>query len=72
MTPLSPHFMELQRLLDALCEDAITAGQMRRLEELLLGRPEAEAFYVQYVGMYADLACLHGQPPRVHSRGRPS
>ena len=62
MTPPCPHFKELQRLLDALCEEAITAGQMRRLEELLLGQPEAEAFYVQYIGMHADLASLGGRP----------
>ena len=71
MTPPFPHFNELRRLLDALCEEAITARQMRRLEELLLRDPAAEAFYVQCVAMYADLARLHGRPPRLRSRCRP-
>ena len=30
---------ELRVLLDALCEETITAEQMRRLEELVLGHP---------------------------------
>jgi hypothetical protein len=68
MTPPFPHFGELQSLLDALCEEAITAGQMRRLEDLVLRDPEAEAFYLQYVGMVAG---LHRRPPRVRSRCRP-
>ena len=71
MTPPFPHFQELQRLLDALCEESITAGQMRRLEELILRHPEAEALYVQYVGLVADLARLPGRPPRVRSLCRP-
>ena len=46
---------ELRRLLDALCEESITSEQMRRLEELILERPEAEAFYVQYMSLHAEL-----------------
>jgi hypothetical protein len=49
-------FGELRGLLDALCEEAITPEQMRRLEELVLGHPEAEAYYLQYMGQYAELA----------------
>ena len=49
-------FTELSGLLDALCEETITADQMRRLEEILLRHPEAEAYYVQYMSLYADLA----------------
>jgi hypothetical protein len=52
----SEDFAELHGLLDALCEETITADQMRRLEEILLRRPEAEAYYVQYMSLYADLA----------------
>jgi hypothetical protein len=47
---------ELRSLLDALCEETITPDQMRRLEEILLQHPEAEAYYVQYLSQYADLA----------------
>jgi hypothetical protein len=46
---------ELRSLLDALCEESITAEQSRRLEELVLAHPEAEAYYVQYLSLYADL-----------------
>jgi hypothetical protein len=46
---------ELHGLLDALCEETITAEQMQRLEELIRNHPEAEAHYVQYVTLYADL-----------------
>ena len=34
---------ELQALLDALCEETITPEQVRRLEEMVLAHPEAEA-----------------------------
>lgn len=47
---------ELRSLLDALAEEAITPDQTARLEELVLARPEAEAFYVQYMGLVADLS----------------
>lgn len=47
---------ELRALLDALCEESITAEQMRCLEELVLTHPEAEAYYVQYMSLVADLA----------------
>ncbi len=50
------NFDELRGLLDALCEETITPEQVARLEELVLRHPEAEAFYVQYVGLYADLS----------------
>src|SRR5262249_21315413 len=54
---------ELRALLDALCEETITAEQMRRLEELVLAHPEAEAHYVQYLSLYADLARHFAGPP---------
>jgi hypothetical protein len=47
---------ELRELLDALVEESISPEQARRLEELVLKHPEAEAFYVQYMGMVADLS----------------
>lgn len=46
---------ELRGLLDALVEGDIAPAQMQRLETLVLGRPEAEAYYVQYLSMVADL-----------------
>jgi hypothetical protein len=56
MTSPFPGFTELRGLLDALCEESITAEQMRRLEELVLAHPEAEAYYVQYMSLFADLS----------------
>ncbi len=55
MIPSFEHFPELRDLLDALCEQRITAEQVRRLEELVLANPQAEALYVQYLSLYADL-----------------
>ena len=55
MTPRFHGLAELHTLLDALCEETITPEQVRRLEELVLSRPEAEAFYVQSMGLPADL-----------------
>jgi ferric-dicitrate binding protein FerR (iron transport regulator) len=46
---------ELRALLDALCEESITADQVARLEALVLSDPEAEAHYVQYMQLFADL-----------------
>jgi alpha-2-macroglobulin-like protein len=55
VTPESPIIAELQPLLDALCEESITPEQLRRLEELVLMHPEAEAHYIQFMSFYADL-----------------
>jgi hypothetical protein len=49
---------ELRSLLDALCEEAITAEQVKRLEALVLAYPAAEAYYVQYMSLFAGL-CRH-------------
>jgi hypothetical protein len=46
---------ELRTLLNALCEETATEEQVRRLEELVLAHPEAEAYYVQYMSQHADL-----------------
>ena len=73
VTPESPIIAELQPLLDALCEETITPEQLRRLEELVLNHPEAEAHYVRFMSFYADLiGHVAGlpEPPRPH-RGRP-
>jgi hypothetical protein len=63
MTPSFPEFPEMRSLLDALCEESITAEQMARLEGLVLARPEAEAYYVQYMSLYADLVGQFGALP---------
>jgi len=52
---------ELRGLLDALVEESITPEQIRRLEALVLKQPEAEAFYVQYLSMVADLGRQFGR-----------
>lgn len=71
MTPESPVIAELRGLLDALCEESITPEQLRRLEELVLAHPEAEAYYVQYMSFYADLVRnVAGQPGRAEQSVR--
>ena len=55
MSPAFGNLDELRELLDALCEESSSAEQLRRLEELVLAHPEAEAYYVQYMSLYADL-----------------
>src|SRR5207245_1961013 len=62
-TPHDP--TELRELLDALVEEAISQEQMRRLEQLVLGSPEAEAYYVQYLSMMADLGRHFAAPAGV-------
>jgi hypothetical protein len=67
-------FAELGALLDALCEETITPEQLRRLEELVLAHPEAEAYYVQFMSQQADLVAHFGVLPvpteaRLRDRG---
>lgn len=52
---MSKDFTELRGLLDAVCEESIAPEQMARLEEIVLADPEAESFYVQYMGMWAEM-----------------
>src|SRR5262245_30789691 len=56
MTRPFESFDELRALLDALCEESISPEQQLRLEEMILHHPEAEAYYVQYMSLQADLA----------------
>jgi hypothetical protein len=56
MTQPLRDFTELRGLIDVLCEETITAEQMQRLEELVRTHADAEAFYVQSMSLYADLA----------------
>jgi hypothetical protein len=60
--PLSV-LVELRALLEALCEESITPEQVRRLEALVLSHPEAEAYYVQYMSLHADLIGHFGALP---------
>jgi len=74
---------ELRALLHALCEETITQEQLRRLEELVLSHPEAEAYYVQAMSQQADLIghfrtlpsaaehSLRGRAGAKESAGRP-
>jgi hypothetical protein len=55
MTVATDEFAELRALVDALCEESITAAQVRRLEVLVLGCPRAEAFYVRSMALHAAL-----------------
>src|SRR5262245_44601222 len=57
---------ELRALLDALCEEAITPEQLARLEQVVLGDPQAEAYYVQYMSLHADLARRFSVPAPGH------
>jgi hypothetical protein len=66
-TPPEP-LVELRGLLDALCEESISDEQLRRLEELVLKHPEAEAYYVQFMSLYADLVGHFGVLPRPAER----
>jgi hypothetical protein len=72
MTPVPDPLDELRTLLDALCEDSITDDQFRRLEELVLKHPEAEAYYVQFMSLYSDLVGHFGVLPRPAERILPS
>lgn len=54
---------ELRALLDALCEESIADDQLRRLEELILTDPQAEAYYIQYLSFFADVGWHFAGPP---------
>jgi hypothetical protein len=56
MTAEFAEVAELRRLLDAVCEESATAALVRRLEALVLARPEAAVHYVQFMGLFADLS----------------
>ncbi len=51
---LDPH-AELRSLVEAVCEETITAPEMERLEALVAADPDAEAFYITYLHMQACL-----------------
>lgn len=47
--------IELQSLLEALCEESITANQLARLEEIMLADPGAETIYLEFMEIQAGL-----------------
>ena len=46
---------ELVQLLEELCEDRLDRQQAARLEELVLGDPEARTFYLEYISLHGTL-----------------
>ena len=63
MNSESPILMELQPLLDALCEETITGEQLARLEELVFAFPEARQHYIEFMSFQADLIGAIGRLP---------
>lgn len=55
MNPAPDVIAELRTILDAICDERATPAQLRRLEELVLAHPAAEAHYVRFMSFYADL-----------------
>jgi hypothetical protein len=60
---------ELRRLVEALCEERITPEEAARLEALVLADPRAEALYITYLTMQADLAREIGGHPAAAAGG---
>src|SRR5262245_60905288 len=53
---MSPEIrVELERLLSALCDGALTEAQHARLEQLLQADAECRRFYLEYVDLHARL-----------------
>jgi ferric-dicitrate binding protein FerR (iron transport regulator) len=53
---------ELQPLCEAAIESRLTPEQQGRLEELVLGRPEAKRYYVAYLHQHASLQWAAADP----------
>jgi hypothetical protein len=67
---------EVTDLVWAFIDERASRSQVRRLEELLLGSPQARRLYVTCMQMHADLCCLLGKkrsplPTRVAGRRKP-
>ena len=60
---------ELRRLLEALCEERITPEEAARPEPLVLADPQAEALYITYLTMQADLVREIGGHPAAAGGG---
>jgi hypothetical protein len=55
MTRPFPATDRLQQLLDGLCEDQLTAAEMRELEQLVRQNPDARWFYLSYLDLHGSL-----------------
>jgi hypothetical protein len=47
---------ELQKLVSALCDGMIGAGELSRLEDLVCNDPEARWYYIRYMHLHANLS----------------
>ena len=55
MSPTADGFAELREILEALCEERLTAAQTVRLEELALHDTSARRFYLEYIELHGNL-----------------
>jgi hypothetical protein len=55
MSPAADGFAELREILEALCEERLTAAQTVRLEELALHDTSARRFYLEYIELHGNL-----------------
>lgn len=68
------HLSELERLLEALCEDRLTPEEAARLEQLVLSSPEARWTYLTYLDLHGTLywdAAGAGSPEPLSSEELP-
>jgi hypothetical protein len=55
MNTINEKHKELLTLLEALCEDRITASGANRLEDIIMGDEEARTVYMQYIDLHGTL-----------------
>ena len=55
MSPAADGFVELREILEALCEERLTAAQTVRLEELALHDTAARRYYLEYIELHGNL-----------------
>ncbi|VTU00863.1 Uncharacterized protein OS=Blastopirellula marina DSM 3645 GN=DSM3645_25091 PE=4 SV=1: Laminin_G_3 [Gemmataceae bacterium] len=68
--PLGPELTDLPDLVDAVCDESATPGQVDRLEELIAGHPAAAEYYVRAAWLSAGLV-THFAPPAPPRLGGP-
>jgi hypothetical protein len=59
-------FAEMRAILEALCEERLTASQTARLEELALNDSAARRFYLEYIELHGN---LHWDAAQAHLGG---
>ncbi|KMT64810.1 LamG-like jellyroll fold domain-containing protein [Catenovulum maritimum] len=52
-------FEDIKQIADAVCDQEVTPEQVKQLEQLLLGNPEAQRFYQQYVETHVQMQADH-------------